>query len=160
MIVNSRLDQMCMHNIPPEHPEKFKDIKESNQSLKIPKRVIWQDHGQYNDIKWSTKHYTETKKWPMLNLLTQGMKSGIKRKRKQTKKTTTTTTDNLYWSAWTKPVKWTVMYLCDRGINFASFFDFDIWLCSCSASMVFFCFFILFHMFQALVALVHFGYPV
>jgi hypothetical protein len=85
MIVNSRLDQMCMHNIPPEHPEKFKDIKESNQSLKIPKRVIWQDHGQYNDIKWSTKHYTETKKWPMLNLLTQGMKSGIKRKRKQTK---------------------------------------------------------------------------
>ena len=27
----------------------------------------------------------------------------------------------------TKQVKWSVMYLCISGIDFASFYDFDIW---------------------------------
>ena len=42
-----------------------------------------------------------------------------------------------YWSACTKPGKWVVMYLCVRGIDFASFYDFDIWFWNCSNSGIF-----------------------
>ena len=31
-----------------------------------------------------------------------------------------------YWSTCTKQGKWAVMYLCGRGIDFASFYDYDI----------------------------------
>ena len=41
-----------------------------------------------------------------------------------------------YLSACIKPEKWAVIYLCVKGIDFASTYDFDIWFC-CSDSVVF-----------------------
>ena len=32
-----------------------------------------------------------------------------------------------YWSACAKPRKWSVVYMCVRCIDFAFFYDFDIW---------------------------------
>ena len=32
-----------------------------------------------------------------------------------------------YWSVCPKQGKWSVVYLCVRGIDFVSFYDFDIW---------------------------------
>ena len=42
-----------------------------------------------------------------------------------------------YWSAYTKPGKCVVMCLCAMGINFSSFYDFNIWFWNCSDSVVF-----------------------
>jgi len=47
---------------------------------------------------------------------------------------------HFYWSACTKPRKWTVMYLCLRGIDLTSFYDFDFWFWNCFDSVVFFVF--------------------
>ena len=44
------------------------------------------------------------------------------------------------WSACTNPGKWAVIYLCDRGIDFASFTIFGIGFRNCSDSVVFFVF--------------------
>jgi len=42
-----------------------------------------------------------------------------------------------YWSACIKTGKWSVMYLCVRGIDFASFDYFDICLWNCPDDVVF-----------------------
>jgi len=54
---------------------------------------------------------------------------------------TTAKADTFYWSACTKPGKWVVMYLCVRGFDFASFYDFSIGFLNCSHSVVFFSFY-------------------
>ena len=36
--------------------------------------------------------------------------------------------------------RWGVMYLCISGIDFSSFYDFDIWFWNCSDSVIFFVF--------------------
>jgi hypothetical protein len=46
-----------------------------------------------------------------------------------------------YWSACTKPGKWAVSYLCVKGMNFTSFYDFSIVFWNCSDSVVYFAFF-------------------
>ena len=46
----------------------------------------------------------------------------------------------LYWRTCIKTGKWAVMYFCAKGIDFASFYDFDIWFWNCSDSAVFFVF--------------------
>ena len=43
-----------------------------------------------------------------------------------------------YWSVYNKPGEWEVMYLCVRGFNFASFYNFSIRFWNCSDSVVFF----------------------
>jgi hypothetical protein len=43
-----------------------------------------------------------------------------------------------YWSACTKPWMRTIMYLCGRGFDIVSFYDFSIWFWNCSVSVVFF----------------------
>ena len=64
---------------------------------------------------------------------------------------TSLTPTTFYWSACTKPEKWAVIYLCVRGIDFASFCNFSIgfwwyfWFffsrfLNCSNSVVFFVF--------------------
>jgi len=42
-----------------------------------------------------------------------------------------------YWNACAKPGKWAVMYFCVRDIDFASFYDCDIWFWNCSDSGIF-----------------------
>ena len=42
-----------------------------------------------------------------------------------------------------KPRKWAVIYLSVNGIDFASFFDFDIWFWNCSNYYVFFLLFLI-----------------
>ena len=49
-------------------------------------------------------------------------------------------TDKNIWSAYTKPGKWAAMYLCVRGIDFTSFYDFDIWFSNCLSVVFLFCF--------------------
>ena len=44
-----------------------------------------------------------------------------------------------YWSGITKPYKWSVIYLCVRCIDCASFYHFAIWFWNCSESVVYFC---------------------
>jgi hypothetical protein len=43
-----------------------------------------------------------------------------------------------------KTGQWAVMYLCVRSIDFASFYDFDIWYWNCSDSVVFLHFILLY----------------
>jgi hypothetical protein len=52
------------------------------------------------------------------------------------------TLDNIscYWSACTKTER-EYSYMCDRGIDFACFVDFNIWFLNCSDSVVIFFFF-------------------
>ena len=45
--------------------------------------------------------------------------------------------NSCYWSACTKPGMSVVMYLCTWCINFASFYNFDIWFWICSDSVVY-----------------------
>ena len=47
---------------------------------------------------------------------------------------------HFYWSTCAKPVKWTIMYLCVRSIEFMSFYEFEIWFWNCSDSVVIFVF--------------------
>jgi hypothetical protein len=42
------------------------------------------------------------------------------------------------YSACNKPGKWAVECLCARSIDFASFYDGDIWFYNCSDSVIFF----------------------
>jgi len=42
-----------------------------------------------------------------------------------------------YWSVYAMSGKWVVVYLCVKGMNFASFYDFDIWFWNGSSSVVF-----------------------
>ena len=56
-----------------------------------------------------------------------------------------------YWNVYTKPEKWEVMYLCVRVINFASFFDFDIWFWNCGIVPTVW-YFLLFTLFYLLVS--------
>jgi hypothetical protein len=53
---------------------------------------------------------------------------------------TSLTPATFHWSACTKPGQKVSMYLCVRGIDFVSFYDFDIWFWKCSVSVVFLCF--------------------
>ena len=58
-----------------------------------------------------------------------------------------------YWCACTKPLRWEVMYLCVRGIDFASFYDFSIVFRNCSYCVVFFVFYFIILLFSVLDAI-------
>jgi F0F1-type ATP synthase assembly protein I len=55
---------------------------------------------------------------------------------------TSLTPATFYWSVCTKPGQKVSMYLCVSGIDFVSFYDFDIWFRKCSVSVVFLCFYL------------------
>ena len=46
-----------------------------------------------------------------------------------------------YWNACTKPGKCVVMYLCVKGIHFASFYNFYIWFGNCFDGVVYLSFY-------------------
>jgi len=68
--------------------------------------------------------------------------------------TIATCTSTFYWSACTKPEKWAVIYLYVTGIDFASYYDFDIWFWNCLFFTLSSYFLLPFHFHQQLLFLI------
>ena len=113
-------------------------MRNNKRSVQIPKRISkavnlrtdntieWLKEQRRKDKQWSTKYYTEgLGLWYLTTL------------RKPLTSQNWLSPATVYSSPYYKPGKRAIMYLCVRGIDFASFHDFSIWVWNCSNNVVF-----------------------